>query len=136
MHAVFQGRGEQHMPPEGVRCTLHQVMAKSDSNLVSRGGHLRIEPLRLLPTPELCGAVQSAIEAFDRHLRVELEWMPSDLESFSQDQRRFLQAALRQEAPWTNQIRSHVDDQAVRGLRNSVRNILSHIRSSHLHGSI
>src|SRR5580700_2524562 len=115
------------MPLEGVRCTLHQVMAKSDSNLGSRGGHLRIEPLRLFPTPELCGAVRSAIEAFDRHLRVELEWVPTDLECFSQDRRRFLQAPLRHEAPWTDQIRSHVDDQAVRGRRNSICKILSHI---------
>ena len=82
LQAVFQGRSEQHMPPEGVRCTLHQVMAKSDSDLHSRSGHLCIEPLRLFPTPELCRAVQSPVEAFDRHLGVELEWMPTDLELF------------------------------------------------------
>src|SRR6202049_2754177 len=115
------------MPLEGFRCTLHQVMAKSDSDLHSRSGHLCIEPLRLFPTPELCGAVQSPVEAFDRHLGVELERMPKGLEFFPQDRRRFLQATLGHEAPWTNQIRSHVDNQAVRGLRNSVRNILNHI---------
>src|ERR1700680_2325837 len=115
------------MPPEGVRCTLHQVMAKSDSARRSRSRHLSREPLRLFPTAELCAPLHSPVDAFDRHLGVELEWMPTDLECFSQDRRRFLQATLRHEAPWTNQIRSHVDDQAVRELRNSVCNILSHI---------
>src|SRR5712692_1603595 len=61
------------MPLEGVRCTLHQVMAKSDSDLRSRGRHLCIEPLRLFPTPELCRAVQSPVEAFDRDLSVEFD---------------------------------------------------------------
>jgi hypothetical protein len=115
------------MPSEGVRRTLHQVMAKSDSDLRSRSRHLCIEPLRLFLTPELCGAVHSPVDAFNRHLGVELEWMPTDLECFSQDRRRYLQTTLRHEAPSTNQIRSHVDDQAVRGLRNSVCNILNHV---------
>jgi hypothetical protein len=102
-------------------------MAKSDSDLRSRGSDQCIEPLRLFPAPELCGAVQSPIEALDWHLSVELEWMPTDLDRFSQERRRFFQATLRHEAPWTDQIRSHVDDHAVPGLRNSDCNILSHI---------
>src|SRR5712692_803476 len=77
------------MPLEGVRCTLHQVMAKSDSDLSSRSRHLCIEPLRLFPTPELCGTVRSPVEAFDRHLSVELEWMPTDLDCFFQDHDAF-----------------------------------------------
>src|SRR5258708_39813799 len=114
------------MPPEGVRCTLHQVVAKFDSDLHSRRGHLCIEALRLFPTPELCRPVQSPVESLDRHLGVELERMPTDLEFFPQDRRRFLQATLRQEAPWTNQVRNHVDDQSVRRLLNSFGSILNH----------
>jgi hypothetical protein len=81
-----------------------------------------------------CSQLPNFAERYNRRSRpstgisgVELEWMPTDLDCFPQDRRRFLQATLRHEAPWTNQIRSHVDDQAVRELRNSVCMILNHV---------
>src|SRR6266436_6862935 len=102
------------MSSECVRCSPHQVMTELDADLFSCGSHLCIEPLRLFPAAKFGRAINPPIQAPGSHLRVKLEGMPTHIQRASQHRGNSLDAALCDKAPWTDQIRSHVDDQTIR----------------------
>src|SRR4051812_18565532 len=96
---------------EGVRRPLHSVEGEVDAFRLADCNQLGIQFLRAVPTAELLDAVFPAVDAFFRHLRIELEGEPTHsnfVGSFKRGNGLF-QPPFADKAPWTDHVRNYIN---------------------------